>query len=145
MNIMADAVHNFFDGVVIGASYNVSIPLGITTTLAVIMHEIPHEIGDFGILVYGGLTVRKAILFNFLSALTAIAGTAISLLVGPHLQGYSEAMLPITAGGFIYIAGTDLVPELHQGCETKASTSTIQFVLILAGIGFMALMLLMEK
>jgi len=145
MNIMADAVHNFFDGVVIGASYNVSLPLGITTTLAVVLHEIPHEIGDFGILIYGGLTARKAIFFNFLSGLTAIAGTAVSLMVGPHLQGYSEAMLPVTAGGFLYIAGTDLVPELHQGCDIKPSASAIQFVLILLGIALMALMLLIEK
>ena len=144
MNILADAVHNFFDGVVIGASYGVSIPLGIATSLAVILHEIPQEIGDFGILIHGGLTVRKAIIYNFLSALTAIAGTVISLLAGPHLAGYSEAMLPITAGGFIYMAGTDLVPELHSGCETKASTSTLQFLLIMAGIGFMALLLLVE-
>jgi len=144
MNLIGDAVHNFFDGVVIGASYAISLPLGLTTTLAVVLHEIPSEIGDFGILVYGGLTIKKALLFNFLTALTAFAGAIASLLIGPHLQGYSEAMLPITAGGFLYIAGSDLVPELQQGCEVKASESLIQLCFILLGIGLMALMILLE-
>lgn len=144
MNLFADAVHNFIDGVVIGASYIAGIPLGVTTTLAVVMHEIPQEIGDFGILVYGGLTVKKAIIYNFITALTAVLGTVLSLVVGPHLQGYAEAMLPLTAGGFIYIAGTDLVPELNQGCDIKPSESALQLAMILAGIGFMALLLLME-
>ncbi len=144
MNLVGDAVHNFFDGIVIGASFIVSVPLGITTALAVILHEIPQEIGDFGILVYGGLTARKALILNFLIALTAFAGALCSLLIGPHLQGYAETMLPITAGGFIYMAAADLVPELQQGCEVKASESALQFALILLGIGLMALMILIE-
>ncbi len=144
MNLVGDGIHNFFDGVVIGASFVVSVPLGITTTLAVILHEIPQEIGDFGILVYGGLTVRKALILNFLIALTAFAGAIVSLLIGPHLKGYSEAMLPITAGGFIYMATADLVPELQQGCEVKVSESLIQLAFILLGIGLMAMMILIE-
>jgi zinc and cadmium transporter len=144
LNLFADAVHNFIDGVVIGASYIVSLPLGLTTTLAVVLHEIPQEMGDFGILVYGGFTTRKALFYNFITALTSVLGGVLSLLVGPHLQGYAEAMLPITAGGFIYIASTDLVPELHHGCETTASQSILQFLLILFGIGLMALLLVME-
>ena len=144
MNIIGDGVHNFFDGVVIGASFMSSVPLGIATALAVILHEIPQEIGDFGILVYGGLTVRKALVYNFLTALTAFVGAIASLLIGPHFQGYAETMLPITAGGFLYIAGSDLMPELQQGCETKASGSLVQLMFILLGIGLMALLILIE-
>lgn len=144
MNIIGDLVHNFFDGVVIGASFMVSVPLGITTALAVILHEIPQEIGDFGVLLYGGLTVRKALVYNFLTALAAFVGAIGSLLIGPHLQGYSEAMLPITAGGFLYIASADLVPELQQGCEVKPSGSLVQLIFILLGIGLMALLILIE-
>jgi zinc and cadmium transporter len=138
MNLVGDAVHNLIDGMVIGASYLVSIPLGISTTLAIVLHEIPQEMGDFGILIYGGLSVKKALLFNFLSALTAVIGTILSLVIGPHVQGYTVALIPITAGGFIYIAGSDLIPELHR--ETKLGTSLLQLAIILLGIGIMALL-----
>jgi zinc and cadmium transporter len=142
MNLVGDAVHNMIDGMVIGASYLVNIPLGLTTTLAIVLHEIPQEMGDFGILIYGGLSVKKALVFNFLSALTAIIGTILSLVIGPHVQGYTTALVPITAGGFIYIAGTDLIPELQH--DVKLSKSFLQFALILLGIGIMALLVLFE-
>jgi len=141
LNLTGDAVHNFLDGVVIGASYTVSVPLGVTTTLAVLLHEIPHEIGDFGILVHAGFSVRMAILFNFLTALTAILGTILALMVGPHLQSFSVSMLPITAGGFIYIAGSDLIPEVQAGCDGVWITA-IQFLAIVLGIAIMALLIL---
>src|SRR3989339_1954426 len=98
MNLFGDAVHNFIDGLVIAASYSVSIHLGIATTLAVILHEIPQEIGDFGVLVHGGLTVRRALLFNFLSAVLAVAGAVISLTIGPFVKDYALYLMPITAG-----------------------------------------------
>jgi zinc and cadmium transporter len=142
MNLVGDAVHNLIDGMVIGASYMVSVPLGLTTTLAIVLHEIPQEMGDFGILVHGGLSVKKALAFNFLSALTAIIGTILSLVIGPHVQGYTVALVPITAGGFIYIAGTDLLPELQH--DVKVGRSLLQFALILLGIGIMALLVLFE-
>jgi zinc and cadmium transporter len=142
MNLVGDAVHNMIDGMVIGASYMVSVPLGLTTTLAIVLHEIPQEMGDFGILVHGGLSVKKALAFNFLSALTAIIGTILSLVIGPHVQGYTVALVPITAGGFIYIAGTDLLPELQH--DVKVGRSLLQFALILLGIGIMALLVLFE-
>lgn len=131
MNIVGDAVHNFIDGLIIGASYLISIPIGLTTTLAVILHEIPQEIGDFGILIYGKLPISKALLYNFLSALTAILGTIVSLIIGSHIFNYASYLLPITAGGFIYIAGSDLIPELQH--ETKLSSSILQFFSILLG------------
>jgi zinc and cadmium transporter len=142
MNLVGDGVHNLIDGMVIGASYIVSLPIGIATTLAVLLHEIPQEIGDFSILVHGGLSVKKALAFNFLSALTAILGAVLSLLIGPSIEGYASALLPITAGGFIYIAGSDLIPELHH--DVKVSTSLWQFILITLGIGIMALLILFE-
>lgn len=141
MNLVGDGVHNLIDGMLIGAAYLVSIPIGIATTIAVILHEIPQEMGNFGVLIHGGLTIRKALLFNFLTALTAIAGTILSLTVGPHLHGYALYMMPITAGGFLYIAGSDLIPELHQ--ESSTVHSIIQFLSILLGIGVMALLLLL--
>jgi zinc and cadmium transporter len=142
MNLVGDAVHNLIDGMVIGATYLVSIPLGITTTLAIILHEIPQEMGDFGILVHGGLSTKKAFAFNFLSAATAIVGAVLSLAVGPHVQGYTVALVPITAGGFIYIAGSDLLPELQH--DVKIGRSVLQFALILLGIGIMAALVLLE-
>ncbi|MBN1643484.1 MAG: ZIP family metal transporter [Dehalococcoidales bacterium] len=142
MNLIGDGVHNFLDGLMIGASYIVGIPVGIATTLAVVLHEIPQEIGDFGILIHGGFTVKKALIFNLLSALTAVLGTVISLVVGPHVHGYTSVLLPITAGGFLYIASADLIPELQR--DVQVSKSLLQFALIVAGIGIMALLVLIE-
>jgi zinc and cadmium transporter len=142
MNLVGDGVHNLIDGMVIGASYLVSIPLGLTTTLAIVLHEIPQEMGDFGILIHGGLSVKKALGFNLLSASTAIIGTVLSLTIGPHVQGYTVALIPITAGGFIYIAGSDLIPELQH--EVKLKKSLLQFALIVLGIGIMAILVLFE-
>lgn len=142
MNLVGDAVHNLIDGMIIGASYSVSIPIGITTSIAVILHEIPQEIGDFGILLHGGLSPKKALAFNFFSALTAVVGATLSLIIGPEIKGYSSAMLSITAGGFIYIAGSDLIPELQ--CECDASISALQFISMVMGISVMALLVLIE-
>lgn len=138
MNLVGDGAHNLIDGMLIGASYLVSIPLGVTTTLAVILHEIPQEIGDFGILLRAGYSLKKALFYNFLSALLATLGAVISLIIGPRLGNYSLLMVPLTAGGFIYIAGADLIPELHREC--KISTSIWQFISLLAGIGIMILL-----
>jgi zinc and cadmium transporter len=142
MNLVGDAVHNLIDGMVIGASYLISLPLGLTTTLAIVLHEIPQEMGDFGILIHGGLSVKKALGFNLLSASTAIIGTILSLAIGPHVQGYTISLVPITAGGFIYIAGSDLIPELQH--DVKLSKSILQFALILLGLGIMAALVLLE-
>lgn len=142
MNLIGDLVHNLIDGMIIGASYSVNIPIGLATTIAVIMHEIPQEIGDFGVFLHGGLSIRKAMILNFLSALTAIIGGIISLIAGPIVKNYSIILLPLTAGGFIYIAGSDLIPEL-QGCET-ASVSFFQLLAMGCGVGVMALLIFFE-
>lgn len=142
MNLIGDGLHNLFDGMAIAASYFVSITIGITTTLAVILHEIPQEIGDFGILLHGGLSRRKALFFNFLSATVAIIGASVSLVIGPQVKNYSFIILPITAGGFIYMAGSDLIPELHK--EVNLLKSLIQFISITIGIITMSLLIFID-
>lgn len=140
MNLIGDAVHNFIDGVLIAGSFMLSIPIGIATTIAVILHEIPQEMGDFGVLLHAGMKPRKALMFNFLSALTAVAGALVVLIIGQSID-ITGVIIPITMGGFLYIANTDLIPELHK--ETKISQSLIQLLSFIAGIGIMFLLILM--
>ena len=142
MNLIGDGVHNILDGMLIAASYIVSLPIGLATTVAVILHEIPQEIGDFGILVHGGLTREKALLWNFLSGGLAILGCIVTLLIGPQVKNFSFYMLPITAGGFIYMAGSDLMPELHK--EVEVRKSLLQLALMLFGISVMFLLVFLE-
>ena len=139
MNIIGDGAHNMFDGLAIGASYIISLPVGIATTLAVILHEIPQEIGDFGILIHGGLSTWRALFFNLVSALFAVIGAVIALSVGPHLKEVLAALLPVTAGGFIYMAGSDLIPSLHD--QKDFPKAWLQLVFILLGIAIMFLLL----
>ena len=142
MNLVGDLVHNFIDGIIIAGSYLISIPIGLATTIAVVMHEIPQEIGDFGVLLHGGFTRGKALLFNFLVSLTAILGAIATLIVGSRIEGLVDILIPFAAGNFIYIAGADLIPEMHK--ETKITRSVIQLVTILLGIGIMALLMYVE-
>lgn len=142
MNLVGDGFHNFIDGSIIAGSYLVDFKIGIATTLAVILHEIPQEIGDFGVLLHGGFSKGKALLLNFATALTAVVGTIAVLLIGSKVEGLSSILLPIAAGGFIYIAGADLIPELHK--ETEFKSSFFQLLTFMLGIGIMALLLLLE-
>ncbi|MCK9603043.1 MAG: ZIP family metal transporter [Candidatus Omnitrophica bacterium] len=137
LNLIGDGFHNFIDGMVIAASFVISIKLGIVTTLAVILHEIPQELGDFGVLVYGGFTKRKALLFNFFSALMSMAGAVVAYFISDYARGFINFILPLTAGGFIYIATSDLIPEIHK--ESNRRRSTLAFVAFLFGIAFMAI------
>ena len=140
MNMVGDGVHNLIDGLVIGAAYLVSIPLGITTTIAIILHEIPQEIGDFGVLLHGGFSKKKALLLNFLTALTAMVGAILALIIGAKSAILSSFLIPFAAGNFLYIAGSDLIPELHK--EVSPRKSFFQLIAILLGIALMALTLL---
>jgi len=138
LDLLGDGVHNFIDGVVIAASFLVNTPLGATTTLAVIAHEIPQEIGDFGILIYGGFSKAKALLYNFLTAIIAIVGAILMCFLSAFFPTFSpslEYLLAFAAGGFIYIATTDIIPELHK--ETQLSKSAAQFFLLLLGMTLM--------
>ena len=140
--MVADGVHNLLDGLIIGASYLVSVPVGLATTLAVLLHEVPQELGDFGVLIHAGFTPRRALIINFLSGVLAIVGVVISLLLGGNGGEYTAVMVPLTAGGFIYIAGADLIPERHKEHEFRASV--VQFAVVLAGIGLIFLLLLVD-
>ena len=140
--LVADFIHNLLDGVIIGASFLVSIPVGVSTTLAVILHEIPQEIGDFGLLIHAGWSKGKALLWNFLSALSAVIGAVIALSVGTSGEGFIPAASALTAGAFIYIAGSDLVPEMHK--TASPARSAAQVASILAGFALMYLLTLVE-
>lgn len=135
LNLIGDGIHNFIDGMVIAATFMVSFELGFATTLAVIFHEVPQEIGDFGVLVYGGLSRRKALTYNFISAVTAILGALATYFLA-YLRSVETLLVPFAAGGFIYIAATDLMPELHK--KSHAGESIVQLFVILLGIGLMA-------
>jgi zinc and cadmium transporter len=112
--LFSDGIHNITDGIIIGASFLVSVPVGIATTLAVILHEIPQEIGDFAVLLHAGYSRAKALLFNLLSGLTAVIGVLIAFVIGSAGETFNTWMLSLVAGGFIYIAIADLIPELHK-------------------------------
>lgn len=131
--IAGDSVHNFIDGVVIAATFLVSIPLGIVTALAVAAHEIPQEIGDFGILLHKGLRRKKVLFVNIFSALTAIAGALISFWVGERIETSIPILLAVTAGFFIYIAASDLIPEIHH--ENRRGFAAIETALMFLGVG----------
>jgi zinc and cadmium transporter len=135
MNIFGDSIHNFIDGAIIAASYMVSLPVGFATTLAVILHEIPQEIGDFGVMLHGGFSRKKALFVNFLSALTAVVGCVITLLIARYSGNIENILIPLAAGGFIYVAASDLIPELHK--EIGIKKSLLQILFIILGIAIM--------
>lgn len=140
--LVSDAVHNFIDGIVIGASFMVSLPVGIATTLAVILHEIPQEIGDFAVLLHAGYTRAKALWLNFLSALTAIAGTLIAFALGSASEVLTIWVLPVAAGGFLYIALADLLPELHKTHEGNHTYT--QVTALVVGVALMYALTFLE-
>jgi len=125
MNLIGDSIHNFIDGLIMAASFVVSIPLGITTTIAISFHEIPQEIGDFGVLIYGGFSKKKAITLNFLVALTAVIGGIVGYFISSRIENTVLYILPFAAGGFIYIAATDLVPEIRKEIDMKKYMATL--------------------
>lgn len=135
MNLVGDFVHNIIDGIIIWASYLVSIPLGIATTTAVALHEIPQEIGDFWVLVHGGISKRKALLLNFITGLSAIVWVIIALLLSKYVENITSFLMPFAAWSFIYIASADLIPELHK--ENKTKQALLQIVFFLLGVGIM--------
>lgn len=130
--IIGDALHNIVDGMIIAASFIVNVPLGIATTLAVVFHEIPQEIGDFGILIHAGFSKKKALFINFLAALTAFIGMFIAFFLNGTISGIQGFFIPFTIGSFIYIAGSDLIPEMHK--ETDLKKSVLQILFFIAGI-----------
>lgn len=140
--LVSDGVHNFLDGIIIGAAYMVSVEVGMATTLAVILHEIPQEIGDFGVLIYAGYTRTRALVVNFLSALVAMFGLFFAFFLGNTIESVVPALIAIAAGSFLYIAGSDLVPELQKTYEFKKSF--VQFLAVIVGVALMFSLLLIE-
>lgn len=143
LNLMGGTIHNFVDGTVIAASFMASPATGIISTFAIISHEIPHEIGDFSLLIYGGFSRRKALIFNFISALAAMLGSLMTFFLLPLIPNITSILLPLAAGNFIYVACVDIVPEMHK--ERDGKKSVVQFVALLFGIALiMALGKLVE-
>ena len=133
--LIGDGLHNVTDGMLIATAYLVNVPLGIATTIAVMLHEIPQEMGDFAVLLHSGYTRSRALLFNFISALTAVAGAVAVLFLDQYLDGIEFFLLPLVAGNFLYIAGTDLIPVLHH--ERRVSQVVMQLAAMLAGIALL--------
>jgi len=135
--LISDAIHNFIDGLIIAASFIIAVPVGLVTTLVVALHEIPQEIGDFGVLVYGGFEKTRALILNFISAITVVAGGLVGLLLAGKIGDSIVFLLPFAAGNFIYIAASDLIPEIKHKVNSKKSL--IHFSVFLLGIGLMLL------
>ncbi len=132
LNIIGDGIHNFIDGMIIVAAFTASPAVGVAVTLSIILHEIPQEISDFGVLLYSGFTKAKALAYNFLSALISVVGVLVAYVLSSSLNVPMEALLAFAAGGFIYIAASDLIPELHKEHRTgHAITSFVIFGLAL--------------
>lgn len=138
MNLIADAIHNFLDGVLIAASFAGGMGLGVIATIAIALHEIPQEIGDFGVLLHSGFTRERALLFNVLVSLTAILGGILGYFASHTMTSFAHYLIPVAAGGFIYISATDLIPELKQETSTKRTISMIATFLF--GVVIMYLM-----
>ena len=140
--LFSDGIHNVIDGIIIGGSFIVSVPLGVATTVAVVLHEIPQEIGDFTVLLHAGYDRKRALWLNFLSALSAVVGVVIAMMLGQAGADMVMWVLPIAAGGFIYISVADLIPELHKTKEV--SRSALQIIAVAAGVLAMAALLFIE-
>jgi zinc and cadmium transporter len=137
INLIGDAIHNFIDGLVIAGAYAVNVTVGLTATISIIFHEIPQEIADFGILLYSGMSKKRALIFNFLSGASAILGTIIGIFLIEKIHSFNEIIIPFAAGNFIYIAASNLVPQLHRHCKLK--DTIMHFFAILIGIAIVTI------
>lgn len=138
MNLIGDAIHNFIDGMVIGGAYLANTAIGFAATISIIFHELPQEIADFGILLYSGFSKKKALLFNLLSAGTAILGTIFSFFIYSKVSSFTEFLLPFASGSFLYIAASNLIPELNR--SDKIKDMLIQSLTIILGVSIMVLL-----
>ena len=127
--LWGDAIHNFIDGLLIASSFIISIPVGIITSSLIIAHELPQELSDFAVLIYGGFTKKKALIYNFISQLTAVLGGVLGYFF-LSIKDLAIFLIPISAGGFIYIAVADLIPELHKNKEGQASIWQILTIIL---------------
>jgi len=135
MNLVGDSIHNFIDGLVIASTFLVDFNLGVATTLAIALHEIPQEIGDFGVLIHAGFSQKKALIVNYLVALTVVLGGIVGYFTSFYLKDVISYLLPFAAGGFIYIAASDLMPEIKKEADIKKSL--FAFLIFVLGIALM--------
>jgi len=138
VNLVGDALHNFTDGLIIASAFLIDLRLGVITSIAIALHEIPQEIGDFAVLVYAGFSRKKALFFNLLVSMTAVVGALLFYFLGSSIQNLSAYLLPIAAGSFIYIALSDLFPEIRKEQDRKRSFMNLIFFLI--GVSLMFLL-----
>ncbi|MBU4370086.1 ZIP family metal transporter, partial [Patescibacteria group bacterium] len=138
MNLFGDSLHNFIDGLVIAGAFLINIKLGMVTTLAIALHEIPQEIGDFGVLIHAGFKKKQALIINYLIALTVVLGGIVGYFLSFHLENIIPYLLPFAAGGFIYISASDLMPEIRK--EPKLTRSISSFVIFVLGLLIMYLL-----
>ncbi len=134
LNLIGDGIHNFIDGMLIAAAFLIDPGLGVVTAVAIMLHELPQEIGDFAVLVHGGLSPKRALFFNFLSASMALGGAFLALMIGTRVEGFVEVLIPVAAGNFLYVAAADLIPELHRS-HSKGGVRHI--IIFLLGLGIM--------
>jgi len=139
--LFGDSIHNFIDGLVIAASFVTSAKAGVLSTLIIISHEVPQELGDYAVLIYGGMRRKRALGYNFISQLTCVVGGVVGWLASSQIPSFRLSLLPLAAGGFIYIAASDLIPELHKEIELRRSV--IAFVFFVVGVVFMLSMKLL--
>ncbi len=142
MNLFGDALHNFIDGLVIAGAFLINVNLGVATTLAIALHEIPQEIGDFGVLIHAGFKRKKALIINYLIALTVVLGGIIGYFLSFYIENVIPYLLPFAAGGFIYISASDLMPEIRK--ETKLTRSISSFMIFILGLVIMYLLKLIS-
>lgn len=136
VSVVGDFFHNFIDGVLIASTFYVSFSLGLATTIAVLVHEIPQEIGDFSIYRHLGVSLSGSLLLNIFSGISAFIGVIFVAFIGSQIESFSGYILPVTAGGFIYLAASDLIPELHRH-EPKISVSVVQLISVVIGVSLM--------
>ena len=129
-NLAGDTLHNFIDGLVIIAAFSIDSGLGIATTLSVALHEIPQEISDFGVLIYSGFSKTKAIVYNLASALFAVLGVLVGFVLISSIDRLTNFLIPIAAGGFIYIAASDLIPEINKEKNVLKSFFSLAFFVL---------------
>jgi zinc and cadmium transporter len=130
--ILGDSAHNLIDGIAMAITFLVNPALGITTTLAVIAHELPQEIGDFAVLLHEGISRKKVLLINLFSALLAVVGAGVTILIGERLEIFLPYALSLTAGFFLYIALVNILPEIHR--EEKVGYAFRESLFLILGV-----------
>jgi zinc and cadmium transporter len=142
MSLAGDVLHNFIDGAILAGAFIISPIVGFSTAIAILLHELPQEIGDFGIMLSSGFSQKKALAFNFIVSLTAFLGAGVALLSISTFQSASPYIVAIAVGGFLYLAGTDLLPQLNKKFSKKQAI--LQLFFILVWVAVMSALLLLE-